>query len=96
MSKISDISQEYKTKIEAAKKADIDARYNEHYISVVQPHVKELDDTYNKCVSELKQRLNDEKQAYISEQRMCIEQQVEGEYAALLSAIETFIEPKEG
>lgn len=95
MSKISDISKKYKAEVETAKKADYDSRYGAHYNSVMLPHLRELDETFNKCVTEMKQKLDEEKNTYIAEQKSAISAQVEAQYNAFLSAIESFID-KEG
>lgn len=95
MSRISDISKKYKTEVENAKKADYDSRYGEHYNSVMLPHLRELDDTFNKCVTQMKQKLDEEKTAYIAEQKSAINAQIEAQYTSFLSAIESFID-KEG
>lgn len=95
MSKISDISKKYKAEVETAKKADYDSRYGAHYNSVMLPHLRELDDTFNKCVTEMKQKLDEEKTAYIAEQKSAINAQIEAQYTSFLSAIESFID-KEG
>lgn len=92
MSKISDISKKYKAEVEAAKKADYDSRYGTHYNSVMLPHLRELDDTFNKCVTEMKQKLDEEKNTYIAEQKTAISTQVDTEYTAFFSAINGFIE----
>ena len=95
MSKISEISKKYKAEVETAKKADYDSRYGTHYNSVMLPHLRELDETFNKCVTEMKQKLDEEKNTYIAEQKSAISAQVEAQYNAFLSAIESFID-KEG
>lgn len=95
MSKISDISKKYKAEVEAAKKADYDARYGAHYNSVMLPHLRELDETFNKCVTEMKQKLEEQKNSYIAEQKDSVTKQVEAEYTEFINAIEMFIS-KEG
>lgn len=92
MGKISDISKKYKSEVETAKKSDFETRYQSHYASVVLPHLRELDDTFNSCVSELRKRLEEEKNAYILEQKSSIESQVDVEYNAFLNSIDKFID----
>lgn len=95
MGKISEISKRYKTEVENAKTADFNAKYGAHYSSVMVPHLKELDEKFNKLVTETKQKLEAEKSAYIAEQQAMIKEQVESEYTTFMSAIESFIS-KEG
>lgn len=93
--KISEISKKYKAEIENAKNAEFSSRYGAHYNSVMVPHMKELDDNFNKLVTETKQKLDAEKQAYIAAQQKQVRDEVEAEYTAVLSTIDSFIE-KEG
>ena len=95
MSKISDISKKYKTEVEAAKKADYDSRYGTHYNSVMLPHLRELDETFNNAVTEMKRKLDEEKVADIAAQKSAIEEQVNAEYTAFLSSISSFIDKEE-
>lgn len=95
MSKISEISKKYKAEVENAKNAEFSTRYGNHYNTVVVPHLKELDDKFNKMVTETKQKLDSEKQEYVAEQQKIIKEEIEAEYTAVLSTIDSFIE-KEG
>lgn len=95
MSKISEIAKRYKAEAESAKKADYDSRYGAHYNSVMLPHLRELDETFNKAVNEMKAKLDEEKTAYIAAQKSAIEEQVNAEYTAFFSSIGSFID-KEG
>lgn len=95
MGKISDISKKYKSEVEAAKKTDFDTRYQAHYSSVILPHLRELDNAFNACVSDLKKRLEEEKSAYIVEQKSAIESQVDAEYNTFLNSIDSFIEKEQ-
>ena len=95
MSKISEISKKYKAEVESAKNAEFSTRYGSHYNTVVVPHLKELDDKFNKMVTETKQKLDSEKQEYVAEQQKIIKDEIEAEYTAVLSTIDSFIE-KEG
>ena len=95
MSKISEIAKRYKAEAEAAKKADYDSRYGAHYNSIMLPHLRELDETFNKAVNEMKVKLEEEKSAYVAEQKAAIEEQVNAEYTAFFSSIGSFID-KEG
>lgn len=92
MSRIGDISKKYQTEVENAKKADYDSRYGKHYSDVILPHLKELDDTYNKCVNEMKQKLDEEKAKYIAEQKAMIESEVNAEYNSFNAAIASFLD----
>lgn len=92
MSKISEISKKYKTEIEAAKTTEFNVRYGKHYAEVVQPHLKSLDENFNKVVTETKQKLDKEKQQYAEEQKQAILAQIEAEFAAVTAAIDPFIE----
>ena len=95
MSKIGDISKKYKTEVENAKSSDFDSRYGIHYNSVMIPHLRQLDDTFNKCVTEMKLKLESEKSSYIAEQKEKVKSEVEAEYTTFLSTIQSFID-KEG
>lgn len=95
MSKISEIAKRYKAEAESAKKADYDSRYGAHYNSVMLPHLRELDETFNKTVNEMKAKLDEEKASYITAQKAAIEEQVNAEYTAFFSSISSFID-KEG
>lgn len=95
MSKISEISKKYKAEVENAKNAEFSTRYGSHYNTVVVPHLKELDDKFNKMVTETKQKLDSEKQEYVAAQQKMIRDEIEAEYTAVLSTIDSFIE-KEG
>lgn len=95
MSKISEISKKYKAEVENAKNAEFSTRYGSHYNTVVVPHLKELDDKFNKMVTETKQKLDSEKQEYVAAQQKIIKDEIEAEYTAVLSTIDSFIE-KEG
>ena len=92
MSKISEISKKYKTEIETAKTAEFNTRYGKHYTEVVAPHLKSLDEEYNKLVTTTKQKLEQEKSQYVEEQRQAILAQIEAEFAAVTAAIDPFIE----
>lgn len=93
--KISEISKKYKAEAESAKNTEFNTRYGVHYNSVMVPHMKELDDKFNKLVTETKQKLDSEKQAYIAEQQKAIRDEIEAEYTAFLSTIDSFIEKGE-
>jgi hypothetical protein len=95
MSKISEISKKYKAEVENAKNAEFSTRYGSHYNTVVVPHLKELDDKFNKMVTETKQKLDSEKQEYVAAQQKMIRDEIDAEYTAVLSTIDSFIE-KEG
>lgn len=92
MSKIGDISKKYMAEVEAVKKADYDTRYGNHYGSVMLPHIKALEDTYNKCVVEMKQKLEEEKANYIAEQKAAIQAEVDAEYNSFSAAINSFMD----
>ena len=93
--KISEISKKYKIEIENAKSAEFNTRYGTHYNTVMVPHLRELDEKFNKLVTETKQKLDTEKQEYIAAQQKAVKDEVEAEYTAVLSTIDSFIE-KEG
>lgn len=93
--KISEISKKYKIEIENAKSAEFNTRYGTHYNTVMVPHLRELDEKFNKLVTETKQKLDAEKQEYIAAQQKAVKDEVEAEYTAVLSTIDSFIE-KEG
>ena len=94
-SKISEISKKYKAEIESAKNNEFNTRYGAYYNATMIPHLKELDDKFNKLVAETKQKLDAEKQEYIVSQQNMIKEQIETEYTSVLSTIDSFIE-KEG
>lgn len=91
MNKINEISKRYLSDIEVVKKTDFDARYGEHYNSVMLPHLKQLDETFNASVNELKQRLEFEKTEYVASQKQFIENQINSEYDAFFAAIKPFV-----
>lgn len=93
--KISEISKKYKVEVENAKSAEFNTRYGTHYNTVMVPHLRELDEKFNKLVTETKQKLDTEKQEYIAAQQKAVKDEVEAEYTAVLSTIDSFIE-KEG
>lgn len=93
--KISEISKKYKAEVENAKSAEFNTRYGTHYNTVMVPHLRELDEKFNKLVTETKQKLDTEKQEYIAAQQKAVKDEVEAEYTAVLSTIDSFIE-KEG
>lgn len=92
MSKIGNIAKEYKEKVESIKREDYNTRYNEHYEKVMIAHLRELDNAYNKCITEMKQKLNDEKANYIKEQQAIIESDVNAEYSSFYDLINSFID----
>lgn len=92
MSQINIIAKKCKTEAENIKKTDFDNRYTEHYNTVMLSHLRELDETFNKCVTEMKKKLDEEKTIYVEEQKTIINEQVEAEYTAFFSAIDSFIE----
>ena len=92
MSKISEISKKYKAEIESAKTAEFNTRYGKHYAETVQPHLKSLDEEYNKLLTQTKQKLDQEKAQYVEEQRQAILAQVEAEFSSVAAAIDPFIE----
>lgn len=93
--KISEISKKYKLEVENAKATEFNSRYGAHYNTVMIPHLRELDEKFNKLVTETKQKLDAEKQEYIAAQQKALKDEVEAEYTAVLSTIDSFIE-KEG
>ncbi len=90
--KISEIVKGYKENVEAARKAEIEARYREHYGSVMLPHLKELEDAYNNKSSEMRELFEKQKSDYIAAQKKTIEDEVNAEYAAFLKAMIPFID----
>ena len=93
--KISEIVKGYKENVEAARKAEIEARYREHYGSVMLPHLKELEDAYNNKSSEMRELFEKQKSYYIAEQKKTIEDEVHSEYEAFLRAMKQFSDDKE-
>lgn len=93
--KISEIVKGYKENVEAARKAEIEARYREHYGSVMLPHLKELEDAYNNKSSEMRELFEKQKSEYIAAQKKTIEDEVNAEYAAFLRAMKQFSDDKE-
>lgn len=63
----------------------------QHYNSVMLPHLKQLDETFNASVNELKQRLEFEKTEYVASQKQFIENQINSEYDAFFAAIKPFV-----
>lgn len=90
--KISEICKKCKLEIENAKNTDYNTRYGAHYNSVMIPHLKELDEKFNRLVTETKQKLDTEKQDYIANQQKAIRDEVETEYTSVLSTIDSFID----
>lgn len=93
--KISEIVKGYKENVETARKAEIEARYREHYGSVMLPHLKELENAYNNKSSEMREVFEKQKSDYIAAQKKTIEDEVNAEYEAFLRAMKQFSDDKE-
>lgn len=93
--KISEIVKGYKDSVEAARKAEIETRYREHYGSVMLAHIKELEEAFNAKNNEMREVFEKQKSEYIAAQKKTIEDEVNAEYEAFLRAMKQFSDDKE-